>query len=55
MPVTPFNPSNLGANKVLPESEQAACFLSTQLVYPMRIPPVIDLTMKESQKDKVVK
>jgi hypothetical protein len=29
-------------------------FQSTQLVYPIRIPPTIVLTVEESQKDKVV-
>ena len=44
----------MGENKAPPESQQAMYFQSTQLVYPIRIPPTIVLTVEEYQKDKVV-
>jgi hypothetical protein len=48
MLVTPFDPYNLGINKVSPESQHITQFPSAQPVYPLRMPPTIDLTMEEA-------
>jgi len=48
MPATPFNPQNLGANKVPLKSQQAMYFQFAQPAYPMRTPSTNDFTMKES-------
>ena len=46
------NPQNLGANEV---SQQAMYSQFAQLAYPIRMSSTIDLTIKESQKNKIVK
>jgi hypothetical protein len=46
------NPQNLGANEV---SQQAMYSQFAQPAYPIRMSSTIDLTIKESQKNKIVK
>jgi len=46
------NPQNLRAKEV---SHQAMYFQFAQLAYPIRMSSTIDLTIKESQKNKMVK
>jgi hypothetical protein len=46
------NPQNLGASEV---SQQAMYSQFSQPTYPIRISSTIDLTMKESQKNKMIK
>jgi len=46
------NPQNLGANEV---SQQAIYSQFAQPVYPIRMSSTIDLTINESQKNKMVK
>jgi len=48
MLAAPFDPHNLGINKVSPESQHFTQFPSAQPVYPLRMPPTIDLTMEEA-------
>jgi len=54
MPITPFNPPNMGASMTSPEPQHATHFLYVQPVYPIRIHHAIDLTIEESQRDKMV-
>ena len=52
MLVNPFNPQNLGVNRLSFDFQQAMHF---QPAYPTRISFTIDSTEKESQKGKMVK
>jgi hypothetical protein len=54
MPTASFNSPNTGANRMSPKSQHAVYFSSPQPTYSIRMPPTVDLTIKEYLKDKVV-